>query len=97
LVAWGTVDEDDFQLLAGELAVRRSSAQVERGFCAACGTALTYRHDRRSGDVDFTLVSLEDPTAVAPLMHVWVQDKLPWVQIEDGKPQYRTLPGPASP
>jgi hypothetical protein len=70
----------------------RTSPEVERGFCDTCGTSLTYRHVKRRGEVDFTLVSLDDPTLLQPQAHIWVQDKLPWVEIADGLPQYQTVP-----
>ena len=91
-VAWGTVDGGCFHVLSGTLSVIRASPEVERGFCDACGTSLTYRHVQRSGEIDFTLVSLDDPTLLQPQAHVWVQDKLPWVEIVDGMPQYQTVP-----
>jgi hypothetical protein len=94
-VAWGTVSDADFSLGGGELALHRSSAGVERGFCAACGTTLTYRHAGRAGEVDFTLASLDQPERVEPVMHIWVQDKLPWVRIDDGLLKYQTVPGAA--
>jgi hypothetical protein len=93
LVAWGTANEADFRILSGEVSVHRSSPQVERGFCSLCGTSLTYRHELRVGDVDFTLVSLDDAEGIEPQMHIWVQDKLPWVHINDGRPQFKTVPG----
>jgi hypothetical protein len=34
-----------------------------------------------------TLATLDDPTQLAPLMHVWVKDRLPWVAIGDSLPQ----------
>jgi hypothetical protein len=86
------VDDACFHVLSGTLSLIRTSAEVERGFCGACGTSLTYRHVRRSGEIDFTLVSLDDPTMLGPQMHVWVQDKLPWVEIADSLPQYQTVP-----
>jgi hypothetical protein len=43
--------------------------------------------------MDFTLVSLDDPSALAPQIHIWVQDKLPWIKLSDGLPQYPTVPG----
>ena len=91
-VVWGTVDDSCFHVLSGALSLIRTSPEVERGFCGACGTSLTYRHVRRSGEIDFTLVSLDDPTLLQPQAHVWVQDKLPWVEIVDGMPQYQTVP-----
>jgi hypothetical protein len=27
-------------------------------------------------------------------MHIWVEDKLPWVHINDGRPQFKTVPEP---
>jgi hypothetical protein len=96
-VAWGTVDADRFKILSGEPTAVRLSAEVERTFCSHCGSSLTYRHDLRAGDVDFTLVSLDDPGALAPRMHIWVQDKLPWVTLNDGLPQFQTVPGQGKP
>jgi hypothetical protein len=87
------VNDVDFEILGGNLAVHRSSAQVERCFCSVCGTPLTYRHQLRVGEVDFTLASLDSPEQIEPRMHIWVQDKLPWVQIDDGRPQFMTVPG----
>jgi hypothetical protein len=77
----------------GEVLIHSSSAQVLRGFCAICGTALTYRHDLRIDEIDFTLASLVNPMNVAPERHIWVQDKLPWSQINDGLPQFLTVTG----
>jgi hypothetical protein len=95
VVAWGTVDRAGFEVTHGVLAIHRSSPDVERGICRACGTSLTYRHDRRTGEIDFTLASLDEPAGLAPQCHLWMQDKLPWVDIRDGLPRYATVP-PAS-
>jgi hypothetical protein len=88
-VAWGTFARTRFGITAGELAESRSSPAVLRGFCAACGTCLTYRREGRGDEIDVTLASLDEPGRLAPQMHVWVEDKLPWVLIADHLPQYR--------
>jgi len=95
-VAWGTVDADHFEILSGDVSTVRTSAEVERTFCTNCGSSLTYRHTLRAGDVDFTLVSLDDPAALAPQSHIWVQDKLPWITLNDGLPQFQTVPSAGS-
>jgi hypothetical protein len=89
VVAWGTFDRGDFRVTHGTLAEFRSSAQVVRGFCAACGSCLTYRHEARAAEIDVTLASLDQAAKLAPQMHVWVVDKLPWMKIEDGLPQFQ--------
>jgi len=88
MVPWGTFAHAAFRLTRGTLAEYRSSPGVTRGFCSACGTTLTYRHESRGADIDVTLASLDEPERFAPQMHVWVDDKLPWVAIGDGRPQY---------
>ena len=92
-VAWGTTDCTNFTITQGALTIVHSSSEVERGFCVACGSTLTYSHTRRSGEIDFTLVSLENPSALQPQAHIWVRDKLPWVRIDDGLPQFQTVLG----
>lgn len=76
----------------GHLAEYRSAPAVLRGFCAQCGTSLTYRNERRAAEIDVTLASLDDPGALAPTMHVWVSDKLSWVSIGDRLPQFERDP-----
>lgn len=87
-VPWGTFARSAFTVTRGSIAEYRSSPPVTRGFCPKCGTALTYRHEGRGAEIDVTLASLDDPGALAPQMHVWVIDKLPWVSIDDGLPQF---------
>jgi hypothetical protein len=96
MVPWGTVTLEQFHLVRGGLTEYRSSAPVVRGFCALCGTGITYRHAARVQDIDVALATLDEPQRLAPEAHVWVADKLPWVQISDGLPQSPggTWPGP---
>jgi hypothetical protein len=89
MVPWGTVDSDGWRVTRGQLTQFRSSPPVLRGFCAACGTSLTYHNDAHPGEIDVAIATLDDPTPFAPQLHLWVADKLPWVAITDGLPQYR--------
>jgi hypothetical protein len=92
-VAWGTIGQEKLEMVNGQLSIVRSSTDVQRGFCAQCGTTLTYTHAARRDDVDVTLESLHDPSALAPRAHIWVRDKLTWVQINDGLPKYKAAYG----
>ncbi|HLJ37886.1 MAG TPA: GFA family protein [Steroidobacteraceae bacterium] len=88
MVPWGTCDREALHVVRGRLSEFRSSAEVSRGFCARCGTSLTYRHEARAGEIDVTLSTLDDPTLLPPRMHVWVADRLPWMVIADDLPQH---------
>lgn len=87
-VPWGTFARDALRVTRGRLTEYRSSPQVWRGFCARCGTSLTYRHEARAAEIDVTLATLDDPTLIAPQMHVWVKDQLPWASIGDSLPRH---------
>jgi hypothetical protein len=88
MVPWGTFSAANFSIVRGRLAEYRSSPKVTRGFCAECGTSLSYRHDDRSGEIDVTLSTLDAPGVLVPEVHIWVEDKLPWVVIADGRAQF---------
>jgi hypothetical protein len=87
-VPWGTFAAQQFAVSG--LAEFRSSPKVIRGFCADCGTSITYRHDKRPNEIDVTLVTLDEPGLLLPEIHIWVQDKLSWINIASGLPQFAT-------
>lgn len=51
-----------------------SSNKARRGFCADCGTPLTYEYD---SVIDVTLGSLDDPSAFPPLLQIGLEGRLP--------------------
>jgi hypothetical protein len=57
-----------------------SSNKARRGFCAECGTPLTYEYD---GGIELAIGAFDDPSLVAPVIQVNPADKLPFV---DGLP-----------
>lgn len=89
VVPWTTFAKDRFRLTSGEMAVCHSSPGVTRGFCRDCGTSLTYEHVKRGGDVDIRTTSFDDPSLFPPRVHIWVEDKAPWLIIGDELPQYQ--------
>jgi hypothetical protein len=44
--------------------------------------------DPDAEEVDVTVSSFDRPEAVSPGDHTWVEDRLPWIQLADGLPQY---------
>jgi hypothetical protein len=59
-----------FHLIHGRPVERRSSAQVRRGFCGACGSPLTWRDDTKPDRLDVMTCSLDHPAAAPPTFHV---------------------------
>lgn len=75
-----------------EPAIYHSSPWVERFFCSKCGSPMAYRGDHWPGEIHFYAASLDNPVAVEPRFHVHVTERLPWIHLDDGLPEYE---GPA--
>jgi hypothetical protein len=77
-MAFGGVPNSSFVVTRGALSTFRSSDIAERGFCAACGTPLTYRlvGGRRVG---VTLGSLDAPNGVAPEEQLGADSRISWL------------------
>ncbi len=57
----------------------RSSQIAERGFCADCGTPLTYRNVT-GARISVTMGSLDDPNAVVPEFQLDADNAVVWVR-----------------
>jgi hypothetical protein len=69
----------------------RSSAKVRRGFCSACGSTLFWDPEGR----DWTGIAMgafDGPTDTHLHMHVYTAEKGDYYRIEDGVPQFMTVP-----
>ena len=73
--------------IEGETASYASSERLDRVFCPRCGTRLFSR--RKDGTMaGVALAVFDDRHAFAPTEHIWVSEKMAWVTLEDGLPQY---------
>jgi hypothetical protein len=86
-VAWFSVRPGEFRLLRGRMQEHRSSPPVLRGFCAECGTSLTFRAETSPDEIDIATATLDDPRSTPPGLHLWTSQALPWALAEDGLPR----------
>jgi hypothetical protein len=85
--AFVTAYEDDLAWIRGKPAYFRSSAEIERGFCARCGTPLTYRHP---GGIELSIGSFDHPEALEPEVQVNHEYRLPWIEKIFAKPLHES-------
>jgi hypothetical protein len=71
----------------GETDRYASSEALDRVFCKTCGTLFSWRKNGTAAGV--TLATFDDRNAFAPTEHIWVAEKMDWVKLEDGLPQYK--------
>lgn len=89
-VTWVSFDAESFSLVSGTITEHRSSPGVRRGHCADCGSTITYSWDKRPEEIDVAASTLDDTSGIEPEAHIWVEDKVPWLVINDDLPQYKT-------
>jgi len=83
---------DRVQFIGGGPVGYRSSQAAVRGHCATCGSPLTFVFDADPDTVWLTAGSFDDPNLVVPTEHWYVADKLDWVHLDDGLPQWTGAP-----
>ncbi|MCJ8148063.1 GFA family protein [Shinella sedimenti] len=66
----------------------RSSNHGHRGFCADCGTPLTYE---APDGVALTIAAFDDPAAIVPRIQWGIEAKLPYVDTIPGLPGEDTM------
>jgi len=73
-----------------------SSAIAERGFCANCGSSLTFKPSISQWSDWFivTIGSLDHPENFKPTWHAGIESQMPWLNIHDDLPRVRCQDSP---
>ena len=87
---FASVPRADFGWNDGEERVRwiRSSNFGRRAFCGECGTPLLVQVDHQPETVDFPIVTLDDPDAIAPEFHIFWSSRVAWFNPGDDLPRH---------
>ena len=89
--AFGTMaafPRDGFEWTKGTPTYYQSSEKAKRGFCARCGSTLTWE---TSNIFSIFVGSLDRPEAMKPNGDFYTTTCLPWVKLDDDLPRF---PGP---
>lgn len=88
------------QFTKGEPKYYRSSPFAERGFCANCGSSLTYRPlvpavgPAWENWILIYTASLDNPVPNAPTWHLGVESQMPWLDIQHARKRVRCQDSP---
>lgn len=88
VVAYAGFARDSFHFEGTPPARFRSSPGVVRCFCPICGTPLTYEGARWPDEIHLLVGSADRPEALAPQVHVYTRDGIPWLAIADDLPRH---------
>ncbi len=67
-----------------------SSDDIRRGFCAACGSTLTYRSQSHPAYLTLAITSLDNPEAMTPRYHIHTNSSVSWLLLSDDAPRHET-------
>jgi len=76
-------------VLSGTLKFYRASAIAKRGFCANCGSTISYDADADPELIWLTAGTHNDAGSLPQREHVYAEDKLAWVDIPQVHTQWR--------
>lgn len=73
-----TVNVADLTWTRGERGTFQSSDIVTRGFCAACGTPLTFEYS--DDKIDLSVFAFDDPSTVTPVVQLATESRPAWTE-----------------
>lgn len=80
-------DRDQVQW-QGQLKHYQSSKTASRGFCAQCGTPLTYEPINRPTKVLISLGSMDEPDKTPAEFSLFTREKIKWLHLDEDLIQY---------
>lgn len=89
---WVGFKEGQIEMLSGTPQAYASSKDVIRSFCEHCHAPMTFTYHLRPAEHFLPSGAFDDPAALAPHKHIWIEQKLPWVIVADDLPQERGDP-----
>ena len=91
-VAWAMYTEGQVEFLGNVPKLYESSSGCRRGFCAECGSQISFSADYIPGLIDITIGSLDDPNQLEPAFHYWESKRLSWLHLADQLPRHPEFP-----
>ncbi|HWU15172.1 MAG TPA: GFA family protein [Caulobacter sp.] len=88
-----TVKVADLAWTRGQRSTFQSSEAVKRGFCAACGTPLTFEWS--ADQIDLAVFAFDDPSRVEPAVQLAVEGHPAWMEHLADLPVRPPAGGPA--
>ena len=82
----------DAVAIEGDTRAFRSSPDLERRFCATCGTSLFAGRLSAPQRMAVTLASLDDPQALPPDAQFWTSSRIAWVADLGSIPDFEAWP-----
>lgn len=88
VVTFISFEADKIAWTKGKPQIYKSSSFASRGFCPNCGSQLTFQFDAKPGRLSLNVGCLDDPEQAHPSLHLFAQEAISWLKMEDGLPRH---------
>ncbi|WOH35942.1 GFA family protein [Thalassotalea fonticola] len=85
---WMDFKTEQITWLKGVITEYQSSTNIFRGFCLKCGSTLSYRNSDQPAYFTLSITSLDDPNIVEPNYHIYTDNQVNWLTIQDDCKRY---------
>lgn len=82
------VPKEGFGFIGSEPAYFQSSPQVVRGFCAKCGTPMSYDWSGKPDEIHLYAATLDDSSDFMAQRHDFWNERVAWLHVEDDLPKH---------
>lgn len=87
--AWALFKSENVAFAKGTPNYYKSSAHGERGFCAVCGSTLTWRSPDTPYLIDLAVGSFDTPNGLANQRdHIFTETAISWFHVADDLPRF---------
>jgi len=73
---------------SGETTSAPTSPRIDRKSCARCGTPMFACPNDPPARIGVAIATCDDRHALEPTVHIWVDEKVGWLTIDDGLPRH---------
>jgi hypothetical protein len=81
--AYAGFEREQVVFTQGAPAIYASSPGVARGFCATCGSTLTYEGERWPGELHLHVGAFDQADDFAPAGHAFPEERIGWLHIAE--------------
>lgn len=79
---------DELEIVHGTLASKQTSPRSTQYRCADCETIIYAASTAFPSSITMKPGTFDNPAVVAPLAHIWIKRKQPWVILPKGVPRF---------
>jgi hypothetical protein len=84
-MVWVVFDKENVSVTKGVISKFQSSPELQRGFCANCGSNVSIHTEEC---FDLPIGALENPDAIEINQHIWAKRALKHVSLDDDLPKF---------